>query len=557
VARLEDLGEVISTDVLVVGGGIGGLTAAIKAKEQPVDVLIVDKGSVGWSGKAPKGGGIVLVLMPGADLDKFAEYHVKKIGHYLNDQELLYKMASATYPVLMELEKWGVKPMRDAEGKLELAKWGADLPWSIGAVDLDMLLPLRARARKLGVKTVDKVAVIELLRQGQRVVGAVGFNVFDGRFYIIKAKATILASGGCNYYIKRMWSSGGGEGIAAAYRAGAQMRNAEFGNFYDLIRVATMDVGGGQENIINAKGENIFQKYVHEPQCDIAVETLLGIDKEIREGRGPIYTDPSRMASARRSLGWKRPYSDGWRARLAAKTAKYAPAEKVEITAGLTAELAPIKVDHDMKTTLDGLWAIGDTSYGGSGWAGAVPAPPARIRSSGLVNAYLAAFRGGPPAARYAAQAAAPRVSTAQVQELKERIFAPMQRKRGLDPWDAIHAIQDVVYPMKYNLRRSKDRMEEGLAKIEAVRNRLPELFAEEPRVLVKCHEAKSFALGAEMTFKAALMRTESRGWHFREDYPQQDDKNWLKWIIVKQDSAGKMALSTEPIPINKYKFKP
>ena len=71
-------------------------------------------------------------------------------------------------------------------------------------VDLDMLLPLRARARKMGAKILNKVQVVDLLKQGDRVVGAVGFNIIDGRFYIFKAKATILANGSCSYKVRRM-----------------------------------------------------------------------------------------------------------------------------------------------------------------------------------------------------------------------------------------------------------------------------------------------------------------------------------------------------------------
>ena len=131
-----------------------------------------------------------------------------------------------------------------------------------------------------------------------------------------------------------------------------------------------------------------------------------------------------------------------------------------------------------------------------------------------------------------------------------------MRRDKGLLPADAISAIQDVVCPIKYNLRRSKDRLEEAISKIKEVQERLSELCAKDGHGLGKCHEAKSMAVCAEMTFRAALMRTESRGFHYREDYPKRDDKNWLKWVIVKQE-AGKMVLSTEPVPIDKYKFKP
>ena len=108
---------------------------------------------------------------------------------------------------------------------------------------------------------------------------------------------------------------------------------------------------------------------------------------------------------------------------------------------------------------------------------------------------------------------------------------------------------------VKYDLRRSKDRLEEAVSKIEDVQQRLFELVAKDGHGLGKCHEAKSMALCAEMTLRAALMRTESRGTHFREDYPERDDRNWLKWIIIKQQS-GKMVLSTEPVPMDRYKIK-
>jgi succinate dehydrogenase/fumarate reductase flavoprotein subunit len=84
----------------------------------------------------------------------------------------------------------------------------------------------------------------------------------------------------------------------------------------------------------------------------------------------------------------------------------------------------------------------------------------------------------------------------------------------------------------------------------------LPALQAKDLHYLSKCHEVQSMALCAELTFRSALMRSESRGFHFREDFPERDDKNWLKWIILKQDK-GEMKLSTRTIPINKYKIKP
>ena len=252
--QLENLGEVIVTDLLIVGGGIGGLVTAIKAREHPVDVLIVEKATTGWSGKAPKGGGILYVLAPEDDLDAFVEYQVTHIGDYLTDQDLLYSMAQQTYGAIEQMAAWGANVARNSEGKFDTFKPFHD-NWSITGMDLDILKVLLKRARKMDVKILNKVQIVELLKQGDRVVGAVGFNVIDGKFYIIKAKATVLANGSCNYMVMKMWASGRGDGIAAAYRAGAEMRNAEYGNFYKLMRKGNLiEALMGQYALFNEEG---------------------------------------------------------------------------------------------------------------------------------------------------------------------------------------------------------------------------------------------------------------------------------------------------------------
>jgi len=230
--------------------------------------------------------------------------------------------------------------------------------------------------------------------------------------------------------------------------------------------------------------------------------------------------------------------------------------EKAEVTAALNAELSPIKVDHEMRTSLSGLFAVGDTCYQGSGWAGAVPAPPGRLRGSGIMNATFTSLRGGAAVGRFVSKTALREVNPDEVEELREKMFAPMQRDTGLSPADAIYDVQSLVGKVKYNLHRNKSRLEEAISKIEGLRQRESELCAKNYHALGKCHEARSMAVCAEMTFRSALMRTESRGSHYREDYPEQDNKNWIKWVVIKRE-GDEMVLFTEPIPIERYKFKP
>ena len=221
---------------------------------------------------------------------------------------------------------------------------------------------------------------------------------------------------------------------------------------------------------------------------------------------------------------------------------------------GLNAELAPVKVDHQMATTVPGLFAIGDTCYAGACLAGAVPAPPGRMRGSGLGFATFSGVRCA-PAAVAAARAASGRPDAAHAEALKARVVAPLGRS-GTEAPEMVRAVQDVMAPVRYSICKSADRMEEALGKVLALKEQVPALAAKDPHYLAACHVAESMVLGAEMFYRASLAREESRGWHLREDFPERDDVNFLKWIELKY-TDGEMALSFEDVPVENYPLQP
>ena len=361
----------------------------------------------------------------------------------------------------------------------------------------------------------------------------------------------------------RMWANACGDGIAAAYNAGAEMRNAEFGNFYDVVNKGTgIPFVFGFDFLYNALGEKISSKYIHGPQPDIPISIILGMEQEVTEGRGPIYMDMAEFARSSEGGGgifrWDRPHFRALFGHEFAKVQQYGPppAQRIEVSLGFIGEFSPVKVDCEMKTTLPGLWAIGDTSYAGSAWAGAAEAPPGRLRGSGLMNALICALMAAPSVARYSKEIPISISENHEVANLKDKIFAPLNRKSGYSASEAIQGIQEAVVPVKYNMRRNRERLEEALSKVASVQEKLPELYAEDAHGLSRCHEASCIALCAEIGFRAALARTESRGWHYREDYSQQDDKNWLMWVIVRRIQNA-MAVTTEPVPVERYRIKP
>jgi len=563
-ANSGDLNEVISTDVLIAGGGIGGLVTAVKAKEEnpDADVLVVEKQTAGWAGKATKIGGILAFLGPNNNGDKFLDFQVRSSGFYLNDQDLLSKYIHSSYGAIEDFDKWGAKLARTPDGKLVAFPNNFAPELSMTFIDLDLMLPIRARARKLGVKFLDKVHIVDLIKHDNRVVGATGFDIITGKFYVIKAKATVLANGSCGYKVRRFWVAGTGDGIAAAYRAGAEMRNAEYGNLYGHTVYQDTDGGMvGHDFLVNAKGENLAKKYLPDDGPTgvfLPVPLAVGMETEISQGRGPItFAPPPVKGDGYPKMGL--PKLSDWSQRMAEKEAKYGvpPGTKREIAIPLHGETSCIKVDGEMRTTLEGLWAIGDTSYAGSAVAGAVCSPPGITPGSGIMFAVISAGWAGPSAARYAkSQGSAKDIGASETNNMREAIFSPVKRTKGVLPGEVIDSLQEVTAPIKYNLRRSKERLVQALDVMEKLKEKLPELIAKDFHYLSKCHEVNSMVLCAELTFKSALMREESRGSHFREDYPNRDDKNWLKWVIVKQDN-GKMRLETQAVPIEKYKKKP
>lgn len=566
-AKLESLGKVISTDILIIGGGIAGLSAAITAKQASpdVDVLVVDKATIGWGGKANKGGGNIAYVDPKDSVDEFVEYHVHNIGCFLEDQELLRAYAEESRGNLERLESWGVHIFRHEDGSPKYIRWTEDLPWRMAVMDQDVTLNMLQHAKKQGIRFIDRVAIVDLLQEGNRVVSGMGFNIIDGTCYIIKAMATILANGDQNYRLMRRWNSGRGDGIAAAYRAGAQMRNPEFGNFINWIFVDSRDVCQGAEDVLyNAKGKHITKSIRPVIEADLHSKEVVAWWKEMRAGNGPICANmaenkilneivPAFQSNALAVRPIATAFWDRTIGKAMSAATKKGPMQ--EVIPGFIGEQAPVKVDHQMTTTLPGLFAIGDTSWAGSAWQGAVP-PPGRMRGTGLGNAVFSGVRGGKAVVKYASKAAPAEVNSAQAEALKESMFAPLKRSSGMQAPEMVRAIQDVVSPVGNSIYMRQDRLEKALSKVLELKAKLPVLCAKDWHYLSACNEVKSMVTSAEMFFRASMERKESRGWHIREDFPEMDNKKWLKWIII-QNRKDEMVISTENIPINRYPIKP
>ena len=549
-------------DVLILGGGVAGLCCAVAIKEQSPekDVLVAEKNFAGYSGKANRGGGVLQYFDPERiDPWDFVKFHAEKIGAYLGDQELMAEYVSMNTEMLDKLTSWGAVLPRREDGSYRVFPTGPMT--AMIATDLDITLNIRRTAEKLGVRFIDKTALVDLLTDESGVIGAAVFSILDGTPSVIRAKRTVLATGSQNYRIGSMWGSGRGDGIAAAYRAGAQLRNVEFGNFAQLARIRSHnEVVFGENMMYNAKNEHITKNFMKERETDIPSTAIREWFTQIRDGNGPVRVDygpppPPPKAPAPQDKKAPEPpprksYGDTFR-RLNHEAAA-AVDKDMEVAPLFIGEQSPIKVNHHMKTSLEGLYAIGDCSYCGSGVAGAVPAPPGRNRGSGILNAVFAAIQCSKDLGPEDLSAPLRPFDETQAQAAFERTVSPLHRESGVTAKQVIALVQQAMAPVEQSVWMHKDRMEKAMTYVREAEALLPELSAKDTHGVLECLEAEAMVLSAKMHYLASEMRKESRGWFLREDYPETDNKNWHKYIVVEKRD-GEMVLSTEEIPPERF----
>lgn len=573
------MSEPMTTDVLIVGGSIAGLAAAITAKEQDpsLDVTVVEKYTSGYSGKANRGAGIMLILGDYTP-EEFAQFYLEHIGLYLNNQTTLLKYASMLNGNADCIEKWsGGKIDKDEQGKYRTLKWASKVvgrkedgkpvfdqnnpyPWTLVAIDLDYIREVRKYARKLGVKFIDRVGMVDLLTDGSRAAGIVGYDIDDGSQKVFGAKAVVLACGNQGWRVMPMWGAARGEGVAAAFRAGAKFANCEYGSFYNWTSLDHFESDMGVEYALyNDKGENVGLPLIKEVHPDISADVLAEWYRQTVAGNGPMHYREHEnplmpyLTSMLASTAYhNRPYADRFWGYLFFNA--FSQKTNDEVVPGLVGEFGGLWVDEDMASSVPGLFAAGDICVHGSRAWGAT-AQPGRHRGSGIGFATFSGRVAGPSAAAYAGGIQTPALSGEQVGAIDARVTAPLTSKGSLKHMEMVAEIQKVMQPLGNSLYRHESRLTKALARVEELKGLLPELKAADPHQMFGANECAAMLLCSEMFFKASLERKESLGWFLREDYPEPSGTG-LEWVIV-ENKGGEVVVGKERVPLEQYPYKP
>jgi succinate dehydrogenase/fumarate reductase flavoprotein subunit len=556
-SKLESLGKVIETDVLVIGGGAAGLWAANRGRELNSNVLIVDKGPRDWGGLVSMSGGDFDAVLPEENIDDF----VKDLVYYydgLCEQDLMEELLKRSFDRLKDYQRFGCEFLTESDGRLKgIPQRGLDhiklYPAKLkGSGGEDMAQGLRQEVNRLGVKRLGRTLVTDLLKNDGRVVGAVGFNTSNGEFYIFKANAVILATGAGGWKASYHQNTSTGEGMHMAFRAGAELRNFEFAKVWVVPKLfawesqtTLLPLGA---RFINAKGDSFMDKY--SPALGANTDphyVVIGMAIEAREGRGPIYFDISRMRPENIEL--VKPQT-GWQVLNYQKLIDLGIdffKDIVEWMPQLLGSFGGLVADIEGRTTVPGLFVAG---------RGRSIDPGVYIGGFALFTTAVTGYMTGGIAGEYAKTHEPFQIDEEEVKLFKSRLYAPLG-KEGIPPKEVLTEIQEIVFPYEVCILKNEKSLKTALSKIERLKYEvLPKMTSRDAHYLMKWVEVQAIAFVTELYLRTSLMRAESRAGHYREDYPDRDDKNWLKWIVASQ-KKGKLNLRTEPVPFERYKFKP
>lgn len=565
-ASLNELGKVIETDILVVGGGFSGLVTAIRAKQEAPeeDVLIVERCYAGYAGQSTKAGNGIVGHAPWQDVRESTEWMVKNQTPYLNDQELLYDYLSTNTESIEWLRDFcGVLVSHHEDGSLKYWVHPESKLMGVG-IELRAIERLRRKALELGVRMLNCVNIFDILTRNGQAVGAIGFDMDQMECHIFHAKAVAMATHGCQFKKLGREFMGYGTGVGAIYRAGGLIRNIEFSTQIEIVFKGTnVPVYGGYNMIENRLGENISQKYAPNAP-EISIPLLRGMVKEVKEGRGPLYVDLTHPDETMISIGWEgMTMGDGrlmpdkleWEGFVEEKARKYTieHSDKLEITIDQRLQSEPVRVNHNFKTDVEALWAPGKISYQGSAYFG-------WHRGDGVGNAAQTGIRAGKDMGAFAKSHEKLDIDFEQAKAYKEKLYAPLNRNTGHTAYEIFDKIETYGFGTDKLSIKSAESIQQVLDDVEEMKKLIPLLSGDDAHTVAKCHEAADTLLNLEMIFRASDMRKESRGVfypHYRLDYPEQDDKNWLKWINIRQGADGEMELFTEDIPMWKYPVRP
>ena len=585
--------ETFEHDVFVIGAGGAGLRAAIEASAAGVRVGLVCKSLLGKAHTVMAEGGIAAALANVDERDNWKVHFADTMrgGQYVNQWRMAELHAKEAPDRVRELEAWGAVFDRTKDGRILQRHFGGHKYPRLAHVGdrtgLEMIRTLQDHGVHQGIDVHMEHTILSLLKHGDRVVGAFGYERERGRFKIFRAKTIVLATGGIGRAYKitsNSWEYTG-DGHALAYDAGAELIDMEFIQFHPtgmvwppsvmgiLVTEGVRGEGGILTNNLGRRFmfDEIPENYQHQtadneeegwrycqghkdarrpPELLTRDHVSRCIVREIKEGRGSphggVFLDISwikqKIPNAAERIKRKLPSMYHQFKQLADIDITEQPMEVGPTTHYI---MGGVRVDPDTQMTrLPGLFAAGECAAGING--------ANRLGGNSLSDLLVFGKRAGEFAAKFAKENQHGSIAREKIDAVAREALAPFERSDPENPYaiqkDLQETMQDLV-----GIVRNETEMREALERIDKFRSRAAKAAVTGNREYNPgWHTAidlKNLLTVSEAIPRAALERKESRGAQFRDDYPNKDDAFGKVNTIVSKADDGSMAVRLEPLP--------
>ncbi len=556
--------QTVETDVLVIGGGGGGLRAAIEAHDTGARVLVLSKGIVGKSGltqTAVTGFQVALGNVDRRDNPTVHSMDSMRGSYGLADPELVEIFTREAPAAVEDIESFGGKFDRGPDGKLiqRTLDSSQTYPRSIkkgDALGTPIMQALRKQMNRRKIPRLHEILVTKLLKDEGRIAGAVGIDFQSGELLHISAKVIVMATGGGGelFPVNSNTPDATGDGCILALEAGADLVDMEFILMLGHAVLHPETVRGvlftfqyllpkGARAPFNSEGEPFLAHYDPDgsdnPARHIYARAIHG---EVRAGRGSphggVYFDPGSVSletlmdslpSQTRFLG----------------TLGVDMREPIEVGVAAHYFCGGIKIGPRAQSSLKGLYAVGECSGG--------PHGAARVGGNSLTEVLVFGKRAGRHAAETAAGLPSPTTDREAIEAECARLLGILDPSRpGARPANLKDHLQTAMGD-HVGVARNEAGLRKALADVERIASdELPVMsVASGGRIAnydwIQALEVASMTRLGEVVARAALERTESRGAHYREDFTEMDDANWLRNILIRQDGAS-LSLRSTPV---------
>jgi succinate dehydrogenase / fumarate reductase flavoprotein subunit len=581
-------------DVLVIGAGGAGLRAAIEASAQGTKVGLVCKSLLGKAHTVMAEGGVAAAMGNVDDRDNWRVHFADTMrgGQYLNNWRMAELHAKEAPDRVKELEAWGAVFDRTPDGRILQRNFGGHRYPRLAHVGdrtgLEMIRTLQDHGVHQGIDVHMEVTALTLLKDGDRVSGVLAYERERGWFRLFKAKAIVLGTGGIGRAFKitsNSWEYTG-DGQSLAYHAGAALQDMEFVQFHPTGMIWPPSVRGllvtegvrGEGGVLkNREGkrfmfENIPDNYKSQtadnpeegwryvqgdknarrpPELLTRDHVARMIVSEVKAGRGSphggVYLDiawiKEKLPGSEEHIKRKLPSMYHQFSQLAGIDITKEPMEIGPTTHYM---MGGVRVDGDTQmTTVPGLFACGECAAGLHG--------ANRLGGNSLSDLLVFGKRAGEYAAKFAKENGKVTIDNAQVDAVAKRALAPFDRAGGGEgPYQVQEALQQTMQD-NVGIVRAQGEMEYALKTIDELKARAAKVCVGGNREYNPgWHTAldlDNLLTVSEGIARSALERKESRGGHFRDDYPDKDPAYGTFNLVVQKDAHGQMELSREPIP--------